>query len=308
MDKTFYEDLLKKGSVGGWNKWRDDNPKTTPNLSKIDLRDRNLSNINFQGVSLKAANLVRCNFRGANLENSDLTSANLLFSVFERTNLSNSIFKEATIGSTKFLDIDISSIKELETVVSSGPSFVDSLTFIKSKGDIPLEFLRRVGTPDDVIKKIIPIYKSAAGLKFYTSFISYSSKDHEFANKLYNDLHVANVQVWFAPEDLKIGDRFVSKIDQEIRQRDKLILVLSKNSIGSTWVEAEVETAISQEKSTGKNILFPIAIDKEFKKSDTWWAHEIQKKVNVGDFSDWKNHDSYTKSLNKLLSSLKEEP
>ena len=42
---------------------------------------------------------------------------------------------------------------------------------------------------------------------------------------------------------MKIGDRIRPRIDETIRLYDKLLLVLSKTSVASQWVEQEVETA-----------------------------------------------------------------
>jgi TIR domain len=50
---------------------------------------------------------------------------------------------------------------------------------------------------------------------------------------LHADLQQANVRCWFAPEDLKIGDKFRTRIDESIRLYDKLMVVLTEHSIRS---------------------------------------------------------------------------
>lgn len=67
--------------------------------------------------------------------------------------------------------------------------------------------------------------------------------------------------MWLATEDLKIGDRFRTKIDEAIRLYDKLLLVDSKNSVGSPWVESEVEAAFEKERKQKRTVLFPIRLD-----------------------------------------------
>ena len=47
------------------------------------------------------------------------------------------------------------------------------------------------------------------------------------------------------------GDRFRQKIDDSIRLHDKLLLVLSRESVESEWVATEVESAIERERKTG---------------------------------------------------------
>ena len=44
----------------------------------------------------------------------------------------------------------------------------------------------------------------------------------------------------FAPEDLKIGDRIRHAIHDAIQLHDKLLLILSDDSVHSQWVEDEV--------------------------------------------------------------------
>ena len=88
-------------------------------------------------------------------------------------------------------------------------------------------------------------------IEYYSVFISYSSKDEEFARRLYNDLQGARVRCWFALEDLKTGDKFWERIDVGIRMYDKLLVILSEDSIDSPWVEEEVTSALEKEHCSG---------------------------------------------------------
>jgi hypothetical protein len=45
---------------------------------------------------------------------------------------------------------------------------------------------------------------------------------------------------------LRIGDKFIDEIDTAIRIREKVVLVLSENSIKSVWVEDEVTSASAE--------------------------------------------------------------
>ncbi|MBI3943711.1 MAG: toll/interleukin-1 receptor domain-containing protein, partial [Chloroflexi bacterium] len=107
-------------------------------------------------------------------------------------------------------------------------------------------------------------------------FISYSSKDQELAERLHADLQAKGVRVWFAPEDLKIGDKFRERIVESIRVYDKLMVILSENSVGSVWVEKEVVTAMDREERQGGTVLFPIRLDETVMQSDKYWASEIR--------------------------------
>jgi hypothetical protein len=80
---------------------------------------------------------------------------------------------------------------------------------------------------------------------------SYSSHDQAFAERLHADLRAKNLRCWFAPEDLKIGDRFQDRIEESIRLFDKVMIVLSEASVQSSWVESEVNAA--REREAGRN-------------------------------------------------------
>jgi TIR domain len=113
------------------------------------------------------------------------------------------------------------------------------------------------------------------------------------------------VRCWFAPEDLKIGERFRPKIDEAIRSHDKLLIVLSKRSVASPWVETEVESAFEREQKEGRTVLFPIRLDNSVMETDEAWAANMRRTRHIGDFSEWKNHDSYQKGFARLLRDLK---
>ena len=134
-------------------------------------------------------------------------------------------------------------------------------------------------------------------IEYYSCFISYSSKDEEFAKRLYADLQREGVPCWFAPEDLKIGAETRTGIDEAIRVHDKLLIVLSANSVRSAWVKKEVETAFEKEQKQNRMVLFPIRLDEAVMETDQAWAADIRRMRNIGDFRAWKNHDEYQKGF-----------
>ena len=58
-----------------------------------------------------------------------------------------------------------------------------------------------------------------------------------------------------------LKDRIRDRIDQSIRVYDKLLLVLSEVSLGSQWIEHEVETALQKERDDKASVLFPVRLD-----------------------------------------------
>ena len=144
-------------------------------------------------------------------------------------------------------------------------------------------------------------------IQYYSCFISYSSKNHDFAVRLHADLQAKGVRSWFAPEDLKIGDRILDRIDREIRVYDRLMVVLSEHSIGSDWVETEVQAALEKERQRKQTVLFPIRLDNAVWDTERAWAAKLRRERNIGDFSCWKEHDAYQKAFDRLLRDLKAE-
>jgi len=271
----------------------------------------------FIDAKLRLANLREVNFRGANLSGTDLSmihleNANFTEAGLGAANLSNAVldganFARATMGLTVFGNNDLSTVKGLETVTHGYPSSIGIDTIYRSGGKIPEIFLRGCGVPDEFITYARSLVAGGQAIQFYSRFISYSSKDQDFANRLYADLQNKGVRCWFAPEDLKIGDKIRDRIDESIRLRDKLLLILTQSSIASDWVEHEVESALEEEKQSGRTILFPIRLDDAVMESGKAWAALIRRTRHIGDFTRWKDHDSYQKAFDRLLRDLKAE-
>ncbi len=274
-------------------------------LQRASLFNANLSGADLSNAKLQLANLFSANLSGADLSNANLSRANLCYANLSRAKVSGANLREAEVQSTTF-DGDLGQIKGLETVKHLGPSTITIETLSGSGGRLPEAFLRGIGLSDNFIAYI----GSVAGKPFalYSCFISYSTKDQEFADRLYADLQAANVRCWFAPEDLKIGEKFRERIDESIRLYNKLLIILSENSVQSPWVATEVEAAFEREhREKGNLVLFPIRLDQAVMQTDEAWAADIRRRRHIGDFSGWKDHDSYANGLKRLLRDLKAE-
>jgi len=105
------------------------------------------------------------------------------------------------------------------------------------------------------------------------------------------------VRCWFAPEDLKIGERIRVGIDQSIRVHDKLLLILSEHWLVSEWVE--------QERQRKETVLFPVRLDEAVMESKEGWAAHIKRSRNIGDFCKWRGPKSYQKAFQRLLKDLR---
>lgn len=311
-------DRLFKEGVQAWNQWRSENPDV-----KIDLRGAflfrvNLSEVNFRDSDLSFVNLSEANLSKANLSNARLFHADLSFTVLIYANLSGAKIHHTNLSYTDlrgvnlhhanimysvFGDNNLSAVKGLETVEQQfGPSNIGIDTIYDSQGKIPEAFLKGAGVPDSFIEYMRSLVGSP--FDYYSCFISYSSKDQAFAERIYADLQSKGVRCWFAPKDIKIGDKFRSRIDEAIRMYDKLLLVLSEHSIRSPWVEKEVEQAFEKEQKRKKLMLFPVQLDDTVNRTRQAWAADLRRVRHIGDFRQWKEHDEYQKAFARLLRDL----
>jgi uncharacterized protein YjbI with pentapeptide repeats len=275
-------------------------------ISLADLRYANLNGADLSDAKLRwgilvEAKLVAASLIGADLRFTDLGGANLI-----GADLSGADLRQARLADTILGDVNLRGAKNLDTCLHLGPCIIDHRT-LQQSGSLPLSFLRGCGLPDNLIDYLPSLLNQP--IQFYSCFLSHSSKDGEFARHLYADLQDKGGRCWFAPEDLKVGDRIRDTIDRIIRVRDKLLVVLSENSIASQWVEDEVEAALEEERkrTDRRTILFPVRIDDAVLHTDRSWARAIMRTRHIGDFSRWKEHGAYRKSFERLLRDLKPE-
>jgi uncharacterized protein YjbI with pentapeptide repeats len=305
--------ILEQG-VAAWNAWRRQHSDTIPDLCMINFEGAELAGVmldrvDLRGTILDGANLRGANFSGANLGSTslvgaDLSMADLVWANLSKANLSRTDLSHASFDETIFGDTDLTAVRGIETCKHYGPSTLDHRTLAKS-GLLPLAFLRGCGLPEAVIDYLPSLLNEP--FQFYSCFISYASKDHAFAERLYADLQDKGVRCWYAPEDMKIGDEFRSRIDTSIYLHDRLLLILSEHSIKSRWVQKEVETAFEKEAKENRLVLFPLRLDEAVMDMTAGWAADIRCQRHIGDFSQWKEHDAYRQAFNRLLHDLKAE-
>ena len=276
------------------------------NLERANLQRAESRLGDFEKSNLRHAILTEADLRDANFSGADLVGAN-----FTSADLSRSDFSEASMRHTVFGYNDLSTVIGLETVHHRGPSTIDSDTMYRSKGRIPESFLRGCGIRDDFTTFIKSLATSP--IQFYSCFISYSTKDQAFADRLYADLQNKGVRCWFAPHDVQGGRKLHEQIDEAIRLHDKLLLILSPHSMESEWVKTEIAKARKREVRDQRRVLFPIRLapfetlrDWESFDADTGKdsAREIREYF-IPDFSNWKDHDSYQEAFQRLISDLK---
>ena len=136
---------------------------------------------------------------------------------------------------------------------------------------------------------------------YFSVFIAYSGKDQDLARRLHDDLQNAGIRTWFAPQDLKAGERIRDAIDQAIRRHDKILLILSESSVESLWVEQEVETALEKEREEDRLVLIPIRIDDSVMSTRESWATKLRRQRHIRNFSHWMEEGAYHSMIKFFL-------
>jgi DNA-binding NarL/FixJ family response regulator len=78
-------------------------------------------------------------------------------------------------------------------------------------------------------------------------FISYSSEDRQFAERIAQHLHDRGWQVWYDIWEIKIGDSIAQKIQDGLVSSSYLVVLLSEASVRSKWVKEEIDAAFVQQ-------------------------------------------------------------
>lgn len=136
-------------------------------------------------------------------------------------------------------------------------------------------------------------------------FMSYSSHDEEFARKLHDDLESRGISCWFAPETLRVGDRWQPAIDHGLVEAERVLVVLSEHSLASPWVAYEVKAALERSEAAPTSpIVFPIRIDDAIVHATDGWPVLLRERVHVGDFRSWRDERAYAAALERLVRDL----
>ncbi len=326
--------ILKK-DVEAWNQWREKNPDVIPDftgavLSRVDLHLADLNLADLSGADLRRAdlsnsNLIRANLKDADIEvanltsaflhGADLTNASLRWATLADLNLEDVELKNVLMWNTLIVNTDLSEARGLETVKHHGPSSIGIDTLYRSQGKIPDKFLRDAGVPEEVIEHLLPLIRSGPSIQWHSCFISHSTKDEEFARRLHARMRQAGLRVWFAPEDVKGGDKLHEQLFRAIQLYDKLLLILSEHSIKSEWVMTEIRKARAVEKKENRRKLFPIRLV-DFDTLRDWTCFDADsgkdlavelREYFIPDFSNWKDHDAFEAAFDKLLKDLRAE-
>jgi hypothetical protein len=293
--------------VEAWNQWRRQNPHIRPNLREADLSRSNLSGSNLAGAQLCEAKLF-----SSNLSGSDLRAANLIGTDLREADLNGADLTGAWVARALFVNLDLSGVKGLDAMVHSGPSTVGIDTIYKSNGKIPHSFLRGCGVPEALITFMPSLVAAQSGIEYHSIFICYATEDHDFAERISVDLEANGFRCWLVPHNTQSDEWMRDNMDEAIQMQDKLLLILSKNSMNSPWVKAEVEKAYDRGVKENRRVLYPIGICpleelRDWEESDPSIGKDSAREISqyfIPSFDSWTDHYTYRQVFTVFLRDL----
>lgn len=125
------------------------------------------------------------------------------------------------------------------------------------------------------------------------AFISHSSQNKPFVRRLAGDLVANGIKVWIDEQRILVGDSIPEKIAQGLAESDFFLIVVSKNSVASAWVQKELSGALVHEIERRKVTVLPIRLD------------DVEMPATIRDKKYANFSHSYEDGLRELLDAIK---
>lgn len=92
-------------------------------------------------------------------------------------------------------------------------------------------------------------------------FISYSHEDVKIVKQFAFQLSLRGFDIWMDEKNIAFGGTYTTAILNGIHDSDYYLVFISKNSINSNWVGAEIDFALREKIERKKLIIVPIKLD-----------------------------------------------
>lgn len=97
--------------------------------------------------------------------------------------------------------------------------------------------------------------------KTYDIFLSHSSLDNDFTDKLHSLLEQAGFNVWYDEKKMISNSHILSDLPKYIGDSEAFIVILSRNSCSSSWVQDEYGYARGLYDKKELKVIIPVVID-----------------------------------------------
>lgn len=130
------------------------------------------------------------------------------------------------------------------------------LTGITSTEATTLKTIHRLGLlPPSLHARIQKQLASEASV-----FLSHTAADKAFARRLCEDLRSRGCRVWFDEAELRPGDSIIERIESAIDDMRYLCVVLSPESVNSSWVKRELNMALIESLARRHTRVLPVLL------------------------------------------------
>jgi len=272
------------------------------NLSEANLIRCLAEKVSFEDTNLTRANLAGARFSNAVLTRANLTDAYLVSSEFISTQMQGVALSGSKQGLTVFVDVTLVGATGLDACEHHSSNIIDFRTLINSAGQLPLAFLRGCGVPEGIIRLYLAHWDE---FSFVTSvFISHSSNDWHFVNRLVDALQTLGIRCFYSHYDMRAGDPNRETFYAQIGANDFLICVISRDALASDWVRDEVQHAFARERELKRRVVIPIRLDNDVMTTRVGWATTLRDDRHIEDFRNWEDPLFFDRALHGLLDAL----
>ena len=91
-------------------------------------------------------------------------------------------------------------------------------------------------------------------------FISHSSADKDFVDRLVADLVKRSIPVWYDKMDIAIGDSIPGRVNEGLADCRHFLIVMSPSSMNSKWVQEELNAGLVRQIANSGSFIVPLMI------------------------------------------------
>lgn len=230
-------------------------------LRRADLRGADLNGIDgrdadFQGAELQGAQLFRADLRGADLRRTGLRGAQIWESRLAEARLAG-----AEMAVTSLADVDLSRALGLAEVRHRHGSSVAVDTLERTAFNLSIDpsrrtdvetFLRGAGVRDAYLEIFHAAIAASIGVTGL--FLHASEADRAIVRRLHDALQERGVRCWMAEHPMLPGETIDERIDPSLRPTEVVLLCASEASLGSWWVESELDRVTHDEQDLSERL------------------------------------------------------
>jgi hypothetical protein len=135
-------------------------------------------------------------------------------------------------------------------------------------------------------------------------FISYSSSDSVFVNKLESRLTEKGIRSWRDVHPVNAAE-MENQIYRSTDRSPKVLLILSEHSIKTRWVEGGLKEMRALENEMGQKALYLVALDDSWKfgRGPARLMEQMAER-DVLDLSSWRNNSKFEVMFRELIDKL----